>query len=60
MIDLDKEVKTMYKVIAISVGLFADKEKKLEDELNKIAAEGWELISVAYAGGGFFTAWKKK
>ncbi len=51
----------MYKVILLNLGIFNfNPAKKLEEELNKIAGEGWELVTIWGAARQLFTVWKKK
>ncbi|WP_299435855.1 DUF4177 domain-containing protein [uncultured Aquimarina sp.] len=43
-----------YKVIKISSNWSLEKlKKKVEDALNKISTEGWEIISVSFTNYGY-------
>lgn len=59
MIDLQMEVNKMqYKIIEISARTY----EQIEGELNRIANEGWELVTMTImdVGGKTVTVWKKK
>ncbi len=39
-----------YQVVEIKSGLFGVKPQAVQDELNKLGAHGWELVTVMPAG----------
>ncbi len=45
-----------YKVVTVKVGAFASQEKRdqlIADKLNKLALEGYELVTVSHGYGSY-------
>ncbi len=47
--------KWQHKVVTVKVGAFKSQEKNdalIQERLNRLAVEGWELVTVAHPYGG--------
>lgn len=49
----------MYKVVEIKMTMFGS-DKKLEEQVNNTASEGWELVTITFVAGIIYSVWKKK
>ena len=48
--------KWQFKVMTVKVGAFKSQEKNdelIQEKLNRMALEGWELVTVAHPYGGY-------